>query len=239
MCEIVKLYVYTPPSPLWPRVTRWWVEPAYVGWSSSWWLGIGLVVWVEVVNLGEAPSVANFGERWPLAYFCASKPLFWFITWWRFRIWCGGKPICGGAPFYRRFSVKVASSPLCAANSPGLVRVVFLAVSPGGFSSCVARLFFWLWRQVVFWLCRQVVFWLWRQVVFWLCRQVVFWLCRQVCYWLCRQVVSGWFCQGLFSWRSSVCHSPRQGQFKYRASQLARGYRETVYFYSYIDIYGI
>ena len=93
------------------------------------------------MNLGEAPSVANFGERWPLAYFCASKPLFWLITRWRFRIWCGGKPICGGAPFYRRFSVKVASSPLCAANPPGLVRVVFLAVSPGGFSGCVARLF--------------------------------------------------------------------------------------------------
>ena len=85
------------------------------------------------MNLGEAPSVANFGERWPLAYFCASKPLFWLITWWRFRIWCGGKPICGGAPFYRRFSVKVASSPLCAANPPGLVRVAFLAVSPGCF----------------------------------------------------------------------------------------------------------
>ena len=202
-----------------------------MGWSSTWWLGIGLVVWVGVVNLGEAPSVANFGEKWPLAYFCASKPLFWLITWWRFRIWCGGKSICGGAPFYRRFPVKVASSPLCAANPPGLVRVVFLVVSPGCFSGCVARLFFWLWRQVVFWLCRQVVFWL--------CRQIVFWLCRQVCYWLCRQVVSGWFCQGLFSWRSSGCRSPRQGQFKYRVSQLARGYKETVYFYSYIDIYGI
>ena len=94
------------------------------------------------MNLGEAPSVANFGERWPLADFCASKPLFWLITWWRFRIWCGGKPICGGAPFYRRFPVKVASSPLCAANLPGLVRVVFLAVSPGCFSGCVARFFF-------------------------------------------------------------------------------------------------
>ena len=97
--------------------------------------------------MGEAPSVANFGERWPLACFCASKPLSWLITWWRFRIWCGGKPICGGAPFYRRFPVKVASSPLCAANPPGLVRVVFLAVSPGCFSGCVARLFFWLCRQ--------------------------------------------------------------------------------------------
>ena len=116
------------------------------------------------MNLGEAPSVANFGERWPLAYFCASKPLFWLITWWRFRIWCGGKPICGGAPFYRRFSVKVASSPLCAANPPGLVRVVFLAVSPGGFSGCVARLFSGCVARLFsgcvarwfFWLCRQV-----------------------------------------------------------------------------------
>ena len=93
------------------------------------------------MNLGEAPYVANFGERWPLAYFCASKPLFWLITWWRFRIWCGGKPICGGAPFYRRFPVKVASSPLCAVNPPSLARVVFLAVSPGCFPGCVARLF--------------------------------------------------------------------------------------------------
>ena len=102
------------------------------------------------MNLGEAPSVANFDERWPLAYFCASKPLFWLIKWWSFRIWYGGKPICGGAPFYRRFLVKVASSPLCAANPPGLVRVVFLAVSPGCFSGCVVRLFFWLCCQVVF-----------------------------------------------------------------------------------------
>ena len=97
-----------------------------------------------IVNLGETPSVANFGERWPLAYFCASNPLFWLIRWWRLRIWCGGKPICGGAPFYRRFPVKVASSPLYATNPPGLVRVVFLAMSPGCFSGCVARLFFWL-----------------------------------------------------------------------------------------------
>ena len=29
--------------------------------------------------------------------------------------------------------VKMASSPLCAANPPGLVRVVFLAVTPGCF----------------------------------------------------------------------------------------------------------
>ena len=145
-------------------------------WSSSWWLGIGLVVWVGVVNLGEAPSVANFGERWPPAYFCASKPLSWLITWWRFRLWCGGKPICGGAPFYCRFPVKVASSPLCSANPPGLVRVVFLAVSPGCFSGCVARLHVFLAvspgcflavspggfsgcvARLFFWLCRQVVF---------------------------------------------------------------------------------
>ena len=99
--------------------------------------------------MGEAPSVAN-GERWPLACLCASKPLFWLIEWWSFRIWCGGKSICGEAPFYRRFPAKVASSSLCAANPPGLVSVVFLAVSPGCFSGCVARLFFWLCCQVVF-----------------------------------------------------------------------------------------
>ena len=217
-----------------------------MGWSSSWWLGIGLVVWVEVVNLGEAPSVANFGERWPLAYFCASKPLFWLISRWRFRIWCGGKPICGGAPFYRRFSVKVASSPLCAANPPGLVRVVFLAVSPGGFSGCVARLFSGcVARFVTGCVARLFSGCVARFVTGCVARlfsgcvarlfsgcvaRWFFWLCRQVCYWLCRQVVSGWFCQGLFSWRLSVCHSPRQGQFEYRARQLARGYRETVYF---------
>ena len=164
-------------------------------------------MWVGVVNLGEAPSVASFGERWPLAYFCASKPLFWLITWWRFRIWCGGKPICGGAPFYRRFPVKVASSPLYAANPPGLLRVVFLAVSPGCFLAVSPGGFL-----AVSPGCFLAV--------------------SPGCCWLCRQVVSGWFGQGLFSWRSSVCHSPRQGQFKYRASQLARGYRETVYFYS-------
>ena len=133
--------------------------------------------------MGEAPSVANFGERWPLAYFCASKPLFWLITWWRFRIWCGGKPICGGAPFYRRFSVKVASSSLCAANPPGLVRVVFLAVSPGCFSGCVARLFFWLCRQVVFSGCVARLFsgciarWFSGCVA-----RLFFWLGRQVCF---------------------------------------------------------
>ena len=110
-----------------------------------------------VVNLGEAPSVANFGEKWPPACFCASKPLYWLIRWW-FRIWCGGKPISGGAPFYLRFPVKVASSLLCAAIPSGLVRVVFLSVSPGCFlavstgcfSGCVVRLFLWLCRQVVF-----------------------------------------------------------------------------------------
>ena len=116
--------------------------------------------------MGEAKSVANFGERWPLACFCASKPLFWLITWWRFRIWCGGKPICGGAPFYRRFPVKVASSPLCAANPPDLVRVVFSGCVARLFSGCVARLFSgYVARlfsgrvvRLFFWPCRQVIF---------------------------------------------------------------------------------
>ena len=119
------------------------------------------------MNLGEAPSVASFDEKWPLACFCAPKPLFWLIKWWRFRIWCRGKPICGGAPFFRRFPVKVVSTPLCAANPPGLVRVVFLAVSPGRFSGCIARSFFLAVSpgrfsgcvaKLFFLLCRQVVF---------------------------------------------------------------------------------
>ena len=206
------------------------------------------------MNLGEAPSVANFGERWPLACFCASKPLFWLITWWRFRIWCGGKPIYGGAPFYRRFPVKVASSPLCAANPPGLVRVVF-----------------WLCRQVVFWLCRQIVFLAVSLGCFLAVSPGCFLAVSPGCFLAvspgCFLAVSpGCFLAvspGLFSgcvarlfsgcvarlfsgcvarlffwlvlpgfvfWRSSVSHSPGQGQFKYRASQLARGYREIVLF---------
>ena len=141
--------------------------------------------------MGEIPFVANFGKRWPLACFCASKTLFWLIKWWRFRIWYGGKPICGGAPFNRRFPVKVASSPLCAANPPGLVRVGFLAVSPGRFlavspghfSGCVARLFSGCVARLFFWLCHYVVFLAVSpgcfsgcvaRLFFWLCRQVVF-----------------------------------------------------------------
>ena len=135
------------------------------------------------MNLGEAPSIANFGERWPLACFCASKPLFWLIKWWRFRIWCGGKPICGGAPFYRRFPLKVASSPLCDANPPGLVRVVFLALSPGCFSGYVARLFFWLCRQAVFLAVSPGCFLAVSPGCFSGCvARLFFWLCRQVCY---------------------------------------------------------
>ena len=64
---------------------------------------------------------------------------------------------------YRRFPVKVASSPSCTANPPGLVRVVFLAVLPGLllaespdlFSESVIRYFvsgFWFWLS---WLCDQ------------------------------------------------------------------------------------
>ena len=142
------------------------------------------------MNLGEAPSVANFGERWPLAYFCTSKPLSWLIAWWRFRIWCGGKPVCGGAPFYRRFPVKVASSPLCAANPPSLVRVVFLAVSAGCSSGCVARLFFWLCRQVVLLVVSPGCFLAVSPGCFSGCVARLFSGCvARLFFWLCRQVV--------------------------------------------------
>ena len=54
-------------------------------------------------------------------------------------------------------------------------QVVFLAVSPGCFSGCVARLFFWLFRQVVFLAVSPGYFsGCVARLFFWLCRQVIF-----------------------------------------------------------------
>ena len=69
-------------------------------------------------------------------------------------------------------------------------QVAFLAVSPGFFSGCVARLFSGCVARLFFWLAR-----LFSGCV----ARLFFWLSRQVCYWLYRQVVSGWFGRGLFS----------------------------------------
>ena len=102
----------------------------------------------------------------------------------------------------------------------GLQLIVYCQPARSGegyFSGCVAKLFFWLCRQVAFLAGSKDCFsGCVERLFFCLCRQVVFlavspdclsgcvarlffWLCRQVCYWLCRQVVSGWFCQGSFS----------------------------------------
>ena len=122
-----------------------------VSWTSL----SGLVQLMVVGNKSGSVSGSQFGRGaiyrqfwWEVAssLFCASKPLFWLVGWWRGKIWCGGKPICGEGAIYCRFPVKVASSPSCAANPPGLLRVVF-----------------WLCRQGCCWLCRQV---------FWQCCQV-------------------------------------------------------------------
>ena len=75
-----------------------------VSWTSL----SGLVQLVVVGNKSYSVSGSQFGRGaicrqfwWEVAssIFCASKPLFWLVGWWRDKIWCRGKPICGGAPF--------------------------------------------------------------------------------------------------------------------------------------------
>ena len=104
------------------------------------------------MNLGEAPSVANFGERWPLACFCAFKPLFWLIKWWRFKdlvrreanLWKGA-----------------ILSPVPGEGGLQPIRCCQTARSgEGRFSDCVARLFFWPCLQVVFLAVSPGCFWL-------------------------------------------------------------------------------
>ena len=116
--------------------------------------------------MGEAPSVTNFGERWPLVYFGLPSRYFGLL---------GGGEIGSGAE-RSQFVEGRHLSPIpgegglqpimCCqparshegcflAVSPGLFfwlcrQGYFLAVSPGLFSGCVAR--------VVFWLCRQGCF---------------------------------------------------------------------------------
>ena len=199
-------HTYKPPPPLWPRVTRWWVEPAYVGWSSSWWLGIGLVVWVGVVNLGEAPSVANFGERWP------SSPFLRFQAAILHGLLRGGGLGSGaeGSQFVEgRHSIADSRWRWPPAHCVLPTRQVWW----GLFSGCIAKSFFWLCRQVVFLAVSPGCFLAVSPGCFSGCvARLFFWLCRQVCYWLCRQVVYGWFCQGSYSDVRQWCYSAGQGQ---------------------------
>ena len=131
-----------------------------MGWSSSWWLGTSLIVCGS--QFGKGAICRQFWWEVASSLFCASKPLFWLVGWWRDNIWCGGKPICGGAPSIAdsRWRWPPAHCVLPArqvwwglfsgcrqccfwqcrqgcfvAVSPGL----FLAVSPGLFCDCVAR----------------------------------------------------------------------------------------------------
>ena len=97
----------------------------------------------------------------------------------------------------------------------GCLQVVFLAVSPGCFSGCVAKLFSG---------CVARLF---------------FWLCRQVCYRLCRQVFSGWFCQGLFSdVRQCVIAQDRASQLSSK-SNCSESQGDSIYLFIPRDIYGI
>ena len=48
--------------------------------------------------LEEAPSVANFGERWPLAYFVFSNHCFGSFGGGEVRFGVEGSQFCGGAP---------------------------------------------------------------------------------------------------------------------------------------------
>ena len=124
--------------------------------------------------MGEAPSVTNFGERWPLADLALPSRYFGLLV--------GGEIGSGaeGSQFVegRHLSPILGESglqPIVCCQPARSGEGCFLAVSPGLFSGCVAR------------------------VVFWLCRQGCSWLCRQVCP---LTVLSGIFFSGFGSWLS-------------------------------------
>ena len=131
-----------------------------VSWTSL----SGLVQLVVVGNKSYSVSGSQFGrgaiccQFWgevTSSRYCAFKPLFWLVGWWRDRIWCGGKSICRGAP-------SIADSRW--RWPPAYCVLPTRQVWWGSFSGCV--------RQGRFWLCRQGYFWLCRQGCCWLCRQV-------------------------------------------------------------------
>ena len=135
----------TPPPP--PMSTCYQV----VSWTSL----SELVQLVVVGNKSGCVRGSQFGRGaicrqfwWEVAssLFCAFKPLFWLVGWWRSKIWCGGKPVCGEAP-------SIADSRW---RWPPAHRVLpTRQVCWGSFSGCVPRVF-WLSRQGCCWLCRQV-----------------------------------------------------------------------------------
>ena len=79
--------------------------------------------------------------------FCASKPLFCLVGWWRDKIWCGEKSICGGAP-------SIADSRW---RWPSAYRVLPTChIWWGSFSGCVARVVAGCVAKFILWQCCQV-----------------------------------------------------------------------------------
>ena len=112
--------------------------------------------------MGEAPSVANFGERWPFACFALPSRYFGLLGGKEIRTGGEGSqfvkgrhlsPIpgeCGLQPIVCCQPARSGEGHFLAV-SPGLL----LAVSPGLFSDSVVRYFvswFWSWLP---WLCDQ------------------------------------------------------------------------------------
>ena len=91
-------------------------------------------------NLGEAPSVANFGERWPLACFALPSRYFGLL---------GGGEIRSGAEG-SQFDEGRHLLPI--PGEGGLQPIVYCQPNRSGEGH------FWLYRQSCCWLCRQVCF---------------------------------------------------------------------------------
>ena len=132
-----------------------------MGWSSSWWLGISLVVRVGA-NLGEAPSVANFCERWPLAYFALLNRYFGLLGGGEIRSGAEGSQIVEGRhllpiPGEGGLQPIVCCQPARSGEGHFLVVYpeLFLAVSPGLFFDNVVRNFVSWFRSWLSWLCDQ------------------------------------------------------------------------------------
>ena len=123
-----------------------------VSWTSL----SGLVQLVVFGNKSCSVSVGQFGRSatcrqfwWEVAssLFCASKQLFWLVGWWRDKIWCGGKPICGGAPSIADYRWRW----------PPAHRVLpTRQVWWGSFSGCVAKFVAGCVARFVLWQCCQV-----------------------------------------------------------------------------------